>query len=245
MKYLFVGPTLFGRDADLSGLVVLPPARQGDMVRAVFNGATAIGLVDGLFDAVAAVWHKEILFALANGVRVLGAASMGALRAAECRQFGMEPVGVIAESYIRGDRCDDSDVCLAHCPRELGYAPLSEPLVDVEATIHRLVAFGRLTANEAFRLQRAAAAMFFMDRTVSAMLHEAGLPEDRAEEIVLTYEHSRVSVKADDALLLVTRLRQLSDRAAAPVNWSMREPPSWRRALEELGVSHPRMPAGA
>ena len=32
----------------------------------------------------------EVLYALANGVRVFGASSMGALRAAELHAFGME-----------------------------------------------------------------------------------------------------------------------------------------------------------
>lgn len=241
MKYLFVGPTLHGRNVGLSGLAVRPPAAQGDIAKAVLEGATAIGLVDGLFDAVAAVWHKEILFALTNGVRVLGAASMGALRAAECEPFGMEPVGVIAQSYMRGDRRDDSDVCLAHCPRELDYAPLSEPLVDVEATVRRLVALGLLAKEEATGLMSAATAMFFADRTVSKMLLKVGFHEERTAAIALAYEQCRVSVKAEDALLLVTRLRQMEDRAVAPAGWSMHEPKSWRGILDELGSDSARM----
>jgi len=236
VKYLFIGPTLHGRKADLSGLKVLPPARQGDIASAVLAGATAVGLVDGLFDAVAAVWHKEILYALARGVRVLGAASMGALRAAECARFGMEPVGVIAQSYASGERRDDADVCLAHCPAELGYAPLSEPLVDAEATIGGLVALGRLDAADAARLLQAARDLFFADRTVPAMLRRAGFPRDDAEQVAASYEQCRVSVKADDALLLVKRLQQLGDRHAVPPDWSMHEPGSWRRMLAGLGV---------
>jgi len=239
VKYLFVGPTLHGRDVDLSGLVVRPPASQGDIAQAVLEGAAAIGLVDGLFDAVAAVWHKEILFALTNGVRVLGAASMGALRAAECEPFGMEPVGAIAQSYMRGERRDDSDVCLAHCPGELEYAPLSEPLVDVEATIRRLVAVGLLAGEEGARLMSAATAMFFASRTVSTMLLKAGFHEARAAAIALAYEQCRVSTKAEDALLLVTRLKQVENRADASAGWTMHEPKSWRRILDELDSTAP------
>ena len=120
------------------------PARQGDIARAALEGASAIGLVDGLYEDVAAPWHKEILFALAQGVTVLGGASIGALRAAECAAFGMIGVGDIFESYVSGARVDDSDVAQLHAPAELDYAPLTEALVNVEATLAALVAGGRL-----------------------------------------------------------------------------------------------------
>ncbi|MEJ0097006.1 MAG: TfuA-like protein [Bauldia sp.] len=55
------------------------------MSKAVLAGASVIGLVDGVFENVASVWHKEILYALSEGVQVFGAASMGALRAADVR----------------------------------------------------------------------------------------------------------------------------------------------------------------
>ena len=102
MKVLFVGSSLYGSTVDLSGLDVRPPASQGQVLAAVHEGATAIGLVDGEFGQHASVWHKEILVALKSGVTVLGASSMGALRAAECAAFGMIPIGTIAAQYLSG-----------------------------------------------------------------------------------------------------------------------------------------------
>ena len=55
----------------------------------------AILIVDGEFGQSLSVWHKEILHALHRGIRVVGASSMGALRAAELDRFGMEGVGEI------------------------------------------------------------------------------------------------------------------------------------------------------
>ena len=46
-------------------------------------------IVDGSFQWTPAVWHKEILWAMGRGVHVFGAASMGALRAAELDGFGL------------------------------------------------------------------------------------------------------------------------------------------------------------
>ena len=82
MRVIFAGPSLYGVPYDAPGIEVRPPAAQGDLLRAVIDGAGVIGLIDGAFEATAAVWHKEILHALGEGVAVVGGASMGALRAA-------------------------------------------------------------------------------------------------------------------------------------------------------------------
>ena len=229
MKILFAGPSLFGQTADLTGVDLRPPARQGDIYRAVRDGAEAIGLIDGVFGFVPSVWHKEILFALSEGVRVLGGASLGALRAAECHSFGMEPVGEIARAYVDGVRYEDADVCLAHCPAELDFMPLSEPLVDVEASVARLLDVGALTGEQAWTWLEAARDIYFADRTVEAMLDRAGLPA----ELAGAYRRDRVGVKGRDALELVDRLRQLPDRrGAAPASWTFRASDPWRAYLQ-------------
>jgi hypothetical protein len=87
---VFLGPTLSHDDArDVLDAEYLPPAAHGDVLRAALRRPRAIALVDGVFERVPAVWHKEILFALSEGIHVYGAASMGALRAAELDAFGM------------------------------------------------------------------------------------------------------------------------------------------------------------
>ena len=112
MRVLFVGPSLYGETPDLTGITIRPPAKQGDIARAALDGARAIGLVDGFFDAVAAPWHKEILFALGRGVTMLGSSSMGALRGGECAAFGMLPIGEIARAYYTGTLDDDAAVAI-------------------------------------------------------------------------------------------------------------------------------------
>ncbi len=224
MKVLFVGPSLAGVQWDGTGIDVRPPARQGDLHLAVRRGATAIGLVDGVFGFVPSVWHKEILFALSQGVRVLGGASIGALRAAECAAYGVQPVGEIAADYIAGRRSDDADVCLAHCPGELGYAPLSEPLVDAEATIAALPVEDGVRQ----RLHAAARALHFEDRTIEAMVALAGAPDTVGK----LYRRFRISAKSRDALVLLDRLRALPEgRAAPPSGWQFRSSQPWQRYL--------------
>ena len=104
---VFAGPTL---PADavaalLPEATVLPPARQGDIFRAVrAHRPIALGLIDGVFLHEPAVWHREILWALHQGIHVFGAASMGALRAAELAPFGMRGVGRVFGAYRDGAR---------------------------------------------------------------------------------------------------------------------------------------------
>src|SRR6185369_3188776 len=98
---VFLGPSLPVAEAAgiLPAATFLAPARMGSVYRAVHDGARTVGIVDGFYERVPAVWHKEILWALAEGVRVYGAASMGALRAAELDTYGMIGVGEIYRQY--------------------------------------------------------------------------------------------------------------------------------------------------
>jgi hypothetical protein len=239
VKLLYAGPSLSGADIDLGDIILRPPAAHGDVTRAVLQGADAIGLVDGLFDAVAAVWHKEILFALSRGVRVLGGASMGALRAAECAPFGMEPVGRIALSYLEGGRDDDADVGLIHGPAELDYLPLTEPFVDIEATLDRLTGLGLLAAGERTGILSHARSIFFGERTLDQLIPPP--LQHRRDAILSAYQAHRVQQKRRDALELVQRLRSLPDRRDFAPAFTLAESPMWRRRLaalaEEIGVT--------
>ncbi|WP_374621723.1 TfuA-like protein [Devosia sp.] len=212
MKILFAGPTLSGLTPDLDGITLRPPARLGDIADAVLEGAAAIGLVDGYFDAVAAPWHKEILYALASGVNLLGSSSMGALRAAECAAFGMRPIGAIALAYLSGALDDDAAVALCHGPAELGYPPLTEPLVTVAATLDHLLALGLVDAAEHGRLVLRAQHLNFRDRTVEALFAGA----DSAARTA--YRLHRVDSKARDALQLIEALRQCPQTRGRPAD---------------------------
>src|SRR5579859_4129854 len=74
--------------------IIRPPAKQSDILTDMRRyDPTHILLIDGEFHQNLAVWVKEIIYALAHGIRVYGASSMGALRAVEHVDFGMVGVG--------------------------------------------------------------------------------------------------------------------------------------------------------
>ncbi len=218
--FVFAGPSIYGLGLQSStGITILPPARCGDLLRVANEGAERIGLVDGVFGNEASVWHKEILVALSRGVQVFGAASMGALRAAECDRFGMVGVGRIYSEYRDGERTADSDVALLHGPAELEYRPLTVALVDVEATIEVLIERRLLSTAEAKRMKQAAATMHFTERTWKDVLAKSQL--SRVLALIETY---KVEQKKRDAVALVARLRKGTGpvkKKAARSRWSL------------------------
>lgn len=219
MKVVFAGPSLAGVDvagicADVS---LRGPARHGDVTRAVLEDAAVIGLIDGLFEAVAAVWHKEILFALSQGVRVFGAASMGALRAAECVSFGMVGVGAVFLRYASGELDDDAAVAQLHGPAELDYAPLTEALVNVEATVANAERLCLVTPIEALELRRQAARIHFKDRTWKTVIETMSrvTPARRAALRAAVLE-ARIDAKRCDAEEMLRHLAITPDERQRP-----------------------------
>ncbi len=178
MNVVFLGPTLPLADARaLCEAVYLPPARRGEVLAAVERYApTSIALIDGYFDQVPSVWHKEILFALHHGIKVAGAASMGALRAAELGSFGMMGIGRVFEAYATGRFSpfeltfeDDDEVAVAHGPAETGYAS-TVAMVDIRATLASAVEQHVLSIAEAEAMAAVAKSLFYKDRTYARLL---------------------------------------------------------------------------
>jgi hypothetical protein len=215
---VFTGPTLSPEAAAalLPGATILPPARQGDVFRAVRDlRPVAVGLIDGVFLHEPAVWHREILWALSEGVHVFGAASMGALRAAELSSFGMRGVGRVFAAYRDGAWPgfadpfeDDDEVAVIHAPAELGAVALSDALVDLRDTLLAAEAAGLLAPAERDALFRALKALPFAARSYRALSDLAGtaLPDARADRLRAWLPIGQVPCKRRDAEAMLSEL---------------------------------------
>ncbi len=208
---VFVGPSLpeaLGREL-LPGAVFENPARCGDVYRAERRGARWIGLIDGYFEHSLSVWHKEILWALSRGVRVYGAGSMGALRAAELASFGMVGVGRTFEQFRAGELEDDDEVAVVHEPSEQHYRVRSEAMVNIRATLERAVAHGSLDVTSAARLLAETKALFYPERTAGALMRIATQQLDPTKSRSFRRwldEHGVVNQKRTDAEELLRRM---------------------------------------
>ena len=212
---IFIGPTRPGNipaDADIR-----PPAQQGDIAAAALEGADTLILIDGFFHQTLAPWHKEILFAIERGCRVIGAGSLGALRAVECARYGAEPVGVIAGWYADESCTDDADVALAHGHAEDGYRPLSIPLVNLRATAEAHI-------DEAGHILAVARSIYYPERTWQRLRRDLGDVVDilqaryidqkalDAEEAIRHAQHVAAPIRCDTPQHIHTaHLRALLD----------------------------------
>ncbi|GAA4639134.1 hypothetical protein GCM10023196_099550 [Actinoallomurus vinaceus] len=167
--HVFCGPTI---SAEQVGRIMPearthPPVRHGDLLALDCRPGDVVVIIDGVFHSTPPVRHKEIILLLASGVAVVGASSMGALRAAELYPYGMRGVGRIFEMYRDGRIEADDEVAVAHTPDDL--RPLSIPLVDVRADLDDAVVAEVITPVEADRLLAVARELHYPERTARAL----------------------------------------------------------------------------
>ncbi len=213
-----------------------PPAAQGDIYRACQQRPQIIGLIDGYFEGVPSVWHKEILWALTLGVAVFGSASMGALRAAELDVFGMTGIGRIYEWYRDGVIEDDDEVALLHGPAEAAYMPLSEPMVNVRASCAAAVEAGVLDQAAAEIVVSAAKSLYYKERvwqTVVARAGTCGLDPTVCKILADWLASGRIDQKQRDAVALIEAAADALDRPVeiAPPNFRFEWTDLWAQVM--------------
>lgn len=202
----FLGPSLPLAEARrLVDAEFRPPARQGDVFQALREHPKAIALIDGVFESAPSVWHHELIAAAASGVHVYGAASMGALRAAELPGV-VTPVGEIARRFCQGDFIDDAHVALLHADARHGYRPLTLPHVNVWATARAALKAGVLTAAGARSLEKTSAGQFYQVRTWASVLEALEWSGEAVDTLRRFVERSAVDLKAKDARACLRRL---------------------------------------
>lgn len=215
--HIFVGPSLPIPADEAQRLCpghYHPPVRMGDVYALLAERPRVIGIVDGLFHGTPAVWHKELLAALSQGVVVVGAASMGALRAAELAAFGMAGVGRVFEQLRDGTLEDDDAVAVLHAGPEDRYRPLSEALVNLEHGLGLAAQRGVLGEATRARLLELGRKTHYTERSWPALLGACSAEE--AVGLAAFLERERPNLKRDDALAMLEWVRALDPARAAP-----------------------------
>lgn len=165
---VFAGPSLPVGWLPAEDHRLLPPARRGDVLAAMAqHEPAAIVLLDGYYGSVPAVTHKELLYALDAGLTVVGAASMGALRAVELAPYGMLGVGRVYERFRDGELDGDDEVAVLHAPGHLGYRAVTVALVEVREALGAMLAEASVETDRsgAEALVRALKRICFVERT--------------------------------------------------------------------------------
>ncbi|MBI4694512.1 MAG: hypothetical protein HY749_10870 [Gammaproteobacteria bacterium] len=238
---VFLGPSLAHAEAAaLLDAEYRPPAAAGDLFTAARRGPPAIVLVDGYFERVPAVWHKEILYALDRGIAVYGASSMGALRAAELHSFGMIGVGSIFERYRDGVLEDDDEVAVRHVAARFGFRAASEAMVNLRDGLARAAAEGVIGEAEATVLAGLGKALFYPARSWQALTQAgvaAGLDAARLARLLRWAAERRPNTKRDEARAVLERvaadLAGEAPRRAPP--FAFERSIFWERLVDSLG----------
>lgn len=218
---VFAGPSLTAADkAAFPDIRFVAPAMQGDVLRVISRRPPAIGIIDGFFGDCLAVHQKEILEAMAEGIPVVGGASMGALRAAELHGFGMRGVGVVFRAYVNGVIESDADVAVAHGPAELDFVATSISMIDVRATI-AAIRRRRLVSDDILeQVLSAAASIHFTERSWEGIERKVRQSASKRSRLKSILRKSAVQQKRLDAIEVVQTLNEpphgVSEGCTAP-----------------------------
>ncbi|WP_167542375.1 TfuA-like protein [Rathayibacter tritici] len=194
-----------------AGVEFRPPVKLGDFYAEDLREGDSVLVVDGLYQQTAPLRHKEILSAIDAGVRVIGAGSIGALRAAELHEFGMIGVGRVFNGYRSGHFVDDSEVSLVHSASDPAKA-LTRALVSIDTAASDLSQRGELTSAEEIFVREVARDIHFTERTdraLRAAVEESSL--SKALESVLDYV-DQFDVKRMDAARGMEYLQTLAKK---------------------------------
>ena len=245
---IFLGPSLPVATARefLPDAIFLPPVQQGDLFAAVqVNVPSIIGIIDGYFQQHPAVWHKEILWTMSQGIHVYGAASMGALRAAELERFGMVGIGAIFEAFRDGalppfqGLVDDDEVAVIHGPPETEYLAVSEALVNIRHTLAAALSQQVIDQHTHDELIKQARLIHFSERSYSRLLtqgHACGLSSKSLKHVEDWLPEGRIDQKRIDAVLLLKRVAEQMQQAHSPmqVQFNFEETEIWRDAVADM-----------
>jgi hypothetical protein len=207
---VFLGPSLERATAEtMLPAEYRPPAKRGDLLWAVQDGADVIGLIDGVFHQESAVAHREILTAIKKGVRVVGASSMGALRAAEMDTLGMTGIGEVYRMYKSGELISDDEVALVFDP-ESGIS-LSEALVNIRFTLREAEQQEIITPQDHVALLAAAQAVFYPQRTYGRIVSESGaaIDQETRERFLAWVKLHAVDQKRQDAIAALEHIKEI------------------------------------
>jgi TfuA protein len=164
---IYLGPSLSRLEASsILEADYQPPICRGDLAK-LPETTKIVGIIDGEFYQNLAVSSKEILAILDRGIKVFGAASMGALRAVETSMFGTIGIGEIFTMFRDGALDGDDEVALVYEPQS--YRQLSEPLVNIRCALTMAVAGGAIDKEEMNRLISQMKSCYFPDRSFAAL----------------------------------------------------------------------------
>lgn len=215
---VFGGPSLSEVPAGTRArLDVRPPVRCGDfnpLLEESHPGTVVI--IDGVFNSSLAITPTECRHLLQRGWRLIGASSMGALRASDLWSVGMIGIGDVFTLYRLGVLRSDADVAVALNAETFEEATAS--VVHVRAVLSSLELRGEISGGAARRFLRMSRDIYWFERhwdDVIAVWARNGLPSTAADSARALMADPFHHPKKRDALLAINSV--LAYRWVEPV----------------------------
>lgn len=210
---IFLGPSLDTNQAQsiLPEALFLGPVQCGDILKVLRLQPETIVIIDGYFDNVPSVWHKEILFAIECGVEIFGTSSMGALRASELYQFGVKPFGKVCKKFQSGEIVSDDEVAVLHTSEKNGYQTITQSLVDIREILNNAKRDQVITSELYEYLLKVAKKTHYKQRILTKLIRDAAISKDIKSSLLDWLSFNKFSQKQSDAINLLTFLANRKD----------------------------------
>ncbi len=184
------------------------PARKGDILRVATRGeSNFIGLIDGMFLQDYPPTPIELYTTLKYGVKIIGAASIGALRAVELEPFGMIGIGRIFKLYKLGKIEDDDEIAVTFTHDNILQ---SEALIDIRYTLYKAYKDKIIDNEERKILIRIAKKIYFPYRRYDEIIERARdiINSIRLAKLKEYVTHNRSSLKEEDSMRLLYYMKR-------------------------------------
>lgn len=244
--YVFLGPTL-AVDRALKELdaIYLPPVSEGAVYQLSRQRPKAIGIVDGSFNQARGVSHKEILWAMEQGVHVFGSAALGALRAVELANFGMHGVGWVYEAFNTGMLDRDDEAAVAYSLSEQGYQAQSESMVNIRRTLERARVEEIISTAARDTLIACGSGMPYRRRAWPGLLELGRAAESEPDELDRLRSwlpEGRVDQQAHDAVVMLRTIHDFLKLSPGrfQAHWTMARTTAWE-SLKQRARDSPAM----
>jgi TfuA protein len=214
---VYLGPTLSREEAiKILDADYRDPAKKGDflMLSRDSDEKKYVGFVDGVFlhdypPSPIEVYH----LATRKNIELIGASSLGALRAVELEKFGMKGIGKIFQLYKNGIINADDEVAVTFV-RENNILQ-SEAMIDIRFNLFLAYKKGIITNQTKKRFAKIAKNIYFPFRNyedIIKLTHQQFPSIYNELESFRSYIlKNRDSLKARDAIKLLKYLKTMSE----------------------------------
>lgn len=186
------------------------PVQCGDLLRLLRLDPKRIIIIDGYYEFTPAVWHKEILHVMDQGVEVWGAASMGALRAAELSLYGMKGIGQIFTDFVSGKLNDDDEVAVLHTSKQDGFKAINDAMINIRYTLQEAYQQEIISQAAHDNLLNFCKQQFYPHRSLSRAIKalQADFPNDVVKLSSWLALHGMIDLKKRDAMTVLKEAKQ-------------------------------------